>query len=183
MIVGARDFLQELLRVDDPEVVGAERAHADDAEVLVAHHHRIRRAPLVAGEEARDDEVDVRLERRLEAVLPALEPGEDRDVVGRQRVLARPERVAELAEVDELHDLRLAHDELRAALDFLVLVGEPERQRVARVIGPLDDLDELTADEIGDSHRGAPGRSAPLECHTLSGSDCSVNRRKTRFTT
>ena len=183
MVVGAGDFLEELLRVDDLEVVGSERAQAHDPEVLIAHHHRVGRAPLVAGEQARDDEVHVRLERRLEAVLPALELRQDGNVVGRQRVLARPERVAELAEVHELHHLRLAHDELRAALDFLVLVGKPERQRIARVIRPLDDVDELAADEVGDSHRGAPGRSAPLECHTLSGSDGSVNRRKTRFTT
>ena len=81
-------------------------------------------APLVAGEEARVDVVDVGLERRLEAVLPALEPGQDRDVVGGQRVLAGTEGVAELAEVDELRRLRLAHDELRAVLDLLVVVGE-----------------------------------------------------------
>ena len=141
--------------IDDAEVVRPEGAHAHDAEVLVAHHDGIRRAPLVAGEEARDDVVDVGLERRLEAVLPALEAREHRDVVGGQRVLAGPERVAELAQVHELHDLRLAHDELRAALDFLVIVRKPERQRVARVVGPLDDLDELAADEVGQSH-GAP---------------------------
>ena len=123
------------------EVVGAERAHADDAEVLVAHHDRVRRAPLVAGEQARGDVVDVGLERRVEAVLPRLELREDRDVVGRQRVLAGPERVAELAEVDELHHLRLAHDQLRAVLDRLVVVGKAERERVARVVGPLDDVD------------------------------------------
>ena len=51
MIVGAGDFLQELLHVDDAEIVGAERAQPDDAEILVAHHHRIGRAPLVAGEQ------------------------------------------------------------------------------------------------------------------------------------
>ena len=72
------------------------------------------------------DVVDVGLERRLEAVLPALERREDGNVVGRQRVLARAEHVAELAEVDELHDLRLADDELRAALDFLVVVGKAD---------------------------------------------------------
>ena len=77
---------------------------------------------------------------------------QDRDVVGRQRVLAGPEQVAELAEVDELHHLRLADDELRAALDFLVIVGKPVRQRVARVIGPLDDLDQLALDEVHQSH-------------------------------
>jgi hypothetical protein len=88
----------------------------------------------------------------LQRVLPALEVGEDRDVVGGQRVLAGPERVAELAQVDELRDLRLAHDELRAVLDFLVLVGEAVRQRVARVVRPLDDVDELLLEEIDDGH-------------------------------
>ena len=62
----------------------------------------IGRAPLVAGEEAGVDVVNVRLERRFKAVLPALERGEDGDVVGDQRVFARPEGVAELAQVDEL---------------------------------------------------------------------------------
>ena len=100
------------------------------------------------------DEVDVGLERRLEAVLPALERGQDRDVVGRQRVLAGPEQVAELAQIDELHHLRFAHDELRAALDLLVVVRKAVRERVARVIGPLDDLDELAAEEIGQAHGG-----------------------------
>jgi hypothetical protein len=68
-------------------------------------------------------------------------------------VLARAERVAELAEVDELHVLRLAHDELRASLDFLVLVGAPVRQGVARVVGPLDDLDELLRMKSSDPRR------------------------------
>ena len=39
-------------------------------------------------------------------------------------------RVAELAEINELRGLRLTHDQLRAALDFLVLVGKAPRQRV-----------------------------------------------------
>ena len=56
-------------------------------------------------------------------------------------------------EVDELDVLRLAHDQLRAVLDRLVLVREAVRQRVARVIGPLDDVDELALDEIHQAHR------------------------------
>ncbi len=146
---------------DDAEVVRAVGAHPHDAEVGIAHHHRVRRAPLVAGEHARDDVVDVRLERALERVFPALEIGEDRDVVGRERVLARTERVAELAQIDELRDLRFADDELRAVLDLLVLVGEPVRKRVARVVGPLDDVDELLLQEIDDRHqRVLPGEAA-----------------------
>ena len=83
MIVGPGDFLQKLLDVDDAKVVGAVRAKTDHAEIGVAHHHRIGRPPFVAGEKPRDDVIDVRLERTLEAVFPALEIGEDRDVVGR----------------------------------------------------------------------------------------------------
>ena len=54
---------------------------------------------------------------------------------------ARAERVAERAEVDELHHLRLAHDELCAPLDGFVLVGVAIRQRVTRVVCPLDDVE------------------------------------------
>ena len=104
----------------------------------------IGRAPLVAGEEARVDVIDVGLERRFEAILPALERGEDRDVIGRERVFARAEGVAELAEIDELGGLRLADNELRAALDFLVLVRIAEGDGVARVVLPLNDFEELS---------------------------------------
>ena len=72
--------------------------------------------------------------------------------------LPGPKRSPYWPEVDELHGLRLADDELRAALDFLVLVGKSERQRVARVVGPLDDVDELAADEIGQAHGRIPRR-------------------------
>ena len=143
------------MAIDDLEVVRAECAHADDAEVVVAQHHRVRRAPLVAGEEPRGDEVDIRLERRVEAERPRLEFRQDRNVVRRQRVLARLERVAELSEVDELRDLRLADDELGAVLDGLVFVRELPRERVPRVVGPLDDLEQFALDEIHDAHRVA----------------------------
>src|SRR5687768_669591 len=181
MMVGARHFLQEPRRIGDAEVVGAERPDPDDAEVLVAHHHWIRRAPFVAGEQARDDVIDVRLERRLETVLPALEARQDRNVVRRQRVLAGPERIAELAQVHELRDLGFADNELRAALDFLVLVRPSVRQGVARIVGPLDDFNELAADEVRKSHCfllggcSAYSRSERESIHVL-------HERKTMFT-
>src|SRR6185503_64944 len=99
-----------------------------------------------------DDEVDVGLERGIEAVGPRLDLGEDRDVVGGQRVLARLERVAEFADMDKLRHLRLTHDQLCAVLDRLVLIGESPRQRVARVVGPLDDLEQFPFDEVHYSH-------------------------------
>jgi hypothetical protein len=38
---------QELLHVDDPEVVDAERAQPHHAEIGVTHHYRIGRAHLL----------------------------------------------------------------------------------------------------------------------------------------
>jgi hypothetical protein len=72
-------------------------------------------------------------------------------------VLAGAKEVTVLAQVHELDGLRLAHNELRAAFNFLVLVRETERECIARVIGPLDDLDQLTFDEIHQTHTRLPG--------------------------
>ena len=67
-------------------------------------------------------------------------------------MLAGAEGVGEGAEVDELRDLRLADDELRAALDGAILVGEAAGQRVVAVVAPVDDLDQFAADEVAQSH-------------------------------
>jgi hypothetical protein len=104
-VVRARHLAEEGLGIHDLEVVGPERAHADDAEVVVAQHHGVGGAPLVPCEEPCDHVVDVGLERRVEAVGPRLDLREDRDVVGGEGVLARAEGVAELAQVDELRHL------------------------------------------------------------------------------
>ena len=131
VIVRAGDFLEEELGFDDPEIEGSEGAHADDAEVGITHHDGVGGPPFVAGEEAGGDVVEVRLERGLEAVFPALQRGEDRDVVRGQRVLAGTEGVPELAEVNELSDLRFANNELGSVLDFLVLIRVAEGKGVA----------------------------------------------------
>jgi hypothetical protein len=158
VIVGAGYFLQESRHVDHAEVVGPERAQADDAEVLIPDHDRIGRAPLVAREQPRGDVIHVGLERRLEAIFPPLKLRQHRDIVGGERVLSRSEQIAELSKIDKLHRLRLTDDELSAALDFLVLIREPEREGVARVVGPLDDLDQLAFDEVHQTH----ARASPL---------------------
>ena len=110
MVVGTGDFLQESLHIDDAEVVRAVRAEPHDAEIAVPHHHGIRGPPFVAGEKPRDDVIDIGLERAFQRIFPTFEVGEDRNVVGRQRILAGNERIAELAEIDELRDLRFPHD-------------------------------------------------------------------------
>ena len=63
-------------------------------------------------------------------------------------MLAGAESVAEFAEINELRHLRFAHDQLRAAFDLVILVGETERDGVARVVGPFDHVDRLSAEEV-----------------------------------
>ena len=67
IVIGPGQFLQKELRIDDAKIVGTECTRSNDSEIAVAHHDRIRRAPLVAGEESSIEEVDVGLERGLEA--------------------------------------------------------------------------------------------------------------------
>ena len=110
--------------VGDLDGVGAERPDAHRAELRVAEHDRVLRAPLLVGPLPRRDEVDLGLERRVEAVLPALEGGQDRHVFGVQRVHAGLEDVGELALVDEAPPPALADGELGPVLDLVVVARE-----------------------------------------------------------
>jgi hypothetical protein len=56
-----------------------------------------------------------------------------------------------------LGDLGFAHDELRAALDLLLLVGIAEGNGVAGVVLPLDDFEKLRSQIIDQAH-SAPFR-------------------------
>ncbi|MNT09785.1 hypothetical protein D3C72_1445870 [compost metagenome] len=65
---------------------------------------------------------------------------------------AGAEQVGKLAFGDKLHLLRLAHDQLRAVLDFLVVIRPAVGQGVARVIGPLNDFNQLVFDDVEQVH-------------------------------
>ncbi|MNM71060.1 hypothetical protein D3C81_827130 [compost metagenome] len=187
ILVGASDFLEELRRINNAEIVGAERTQAHHAEIGVAHHHRVGCAPLVAGEQARVEVIDVALERRFEAVLPAQDGRQHRDVLGAEAVLAGAEQIGVLAGGHELHHLRFTHDQLRAVLDLAVVVRPAVGQRVTRVIGPFDDLDQFLLDEAQNAHGGSPEDRAPIlrpvaanrrddTTHTGSGARCGECR-------
>ncbi|OPZ11062.1 MAG: hypothetical protein BWZ07_02267 [Alphaproteobacteria bacterium ADurb.BinA280] len=152
VLIGTRHFLEKLGRFDDAEIIGTKRPQTHHAEVGVAHHHRIRRAPLVAREQARVEVVDITLEGRIEPVFPARNRRQNRNVLGLQGVLARPEQIGVLASSHKLRQLRLAHNQLRAVLDLLVVIRPAVRKRVPRIVGPLDDLDQLAFDEIQNAH-------------------------------
>ena len=117
--------------------------HADHAEICIAHHDWVSGAPSISGEETCVDKIHVRFERRFKSVFPALERGQDRDVVRRQGVGSRSVGIAELALLNKLSHLRLAHDELCAPLDLFVLVRITEGERISGIVLPLDNFKEL----------------------------------------
>ena len=80
--VGADEFREQRPRVAGLERVRAECAEADRPEIGVAEHDGVGRAPLQIGDLPRADEIHFRLERAVESVLPALQGGKDRQVVG-----------------------------------------------------------------------------------------------------
>src|SRR4029079_15567939 len=94
-----------------------------------------------------------------EAMLPAFQRREDRQVLGLQRVRPGREDVGDRALVDEHRDLTLAHGELGVHLDLVLVTRETPYDRVPAVVGPLDDVDELATDLVHQSHGAALLRS------------------------
>ena len=64
--------------------------------------------------------------------------------------------VAELAEIQELCDLRFAYNQLRAVLDRLVGVRKAVREVCLVSSVPFDDLDILALDEVDQTHELEP---------------------------
>ena len=152
--VGADELFEQALGVERAQRVGAEGAHAQRAEIGVAQQHRGRRAPLEVRDQPGADEVDLGLEGAVEAVGPARERREHGQVAGLEPVLARREDVGELALAHEDGELARAHDQLRSILDLVVVAREAPHERVSTVVDPFDDVDELGAQLVQQSHLG-----------------------------
>ena len=113
-------------------------------------------SPFAVGDGARGDEKDIRLERALKSVFPALQGGKDGQVLGLQRVGAGREDVGELALVEKRGNLRFADDQLGAVFDLVFVAGEMPDERVGRIVRPLDDVDQFIAKFIEQPHVGSP---------------------------
>ena len=155
--IGADDLGHEFGRVGDAHRIGAEGADADRAEFGVACDDRVLGAPFQIVEPRRVDEVDFRLEGRFEAVIPMLKRGQDRHVVGFEDVQPRPEHVGDLALMDEDGGLTFANGQLGAVFDGVAAAFKPPDHRVAGVVGPFDDVDELAREEIEQGHGSLRG--------------------------
>ncbi len=158
LAIGADDLGDEAGRVGRAHGIGAEGAQPDRAEFRVAGDDRVARAPFLVGEAGGVDEVDLGLERRLEAVVPVLEPGQHRHVVGLEHPQARAEHVGDLPLMDEDRRLPLAHGQLGAVLDRVPAGLEPPDHGVAAVVRPGDDLDELAGEKVEQGHETLPSR-------------------------
>jgi hypothetical protein len=69
-----------------------------------------------------------------------------------ERVQPGEKHVGHLSLVHEHRELRLAHRELRPVLDLHVLHRIPVREHAVRVLRPVDDVDELLAEEAAKTH-------------------------------
>ena len=144
----ATSSLEERRRVGDLEGVGAEGPQADRAELRVAEHDRVLRAPLLVGPLPRGDEVDLGLERRLEAVLPA-RGWWTGSACSWCRSVYMP-GMLDVGELPFLDEARRPAPRGRSSLaPFLISFlyrGEAVRQDLVLArLGPFDDVDELAA--------------------------------------
>ena len=78
-------------------------------------------SPLQIGELFGVDEIDFGFERRVEAVHPGAQFGEDWCVAAIDRVKAWSKHVRDLALINENCRLRFAHGQSRAVLDLLAV--------------------------------------------------------------
>ncbi len=145
----------EQLWIGDLVGVVAEGAHPHRAEFLVAQGHRLRRAPALVEALAAAEVIDVALEGGLEQLVPVLQVGQQRQGVGAQLVTAGAEGVGDLALVDEHRELRLAHRQDCAGLDFAVLHRIAPGQHLVAVLEPFEYVDELFFDEVHQCHVGS----------------------------
>ena len=95
-------------------------------------------------------------------MLPALERRKDRQVAGLQDVPAGLEDVGQLALVHESCILPLADNQLCAELDLVSVPLEAVDERILRIIGPLDYVNEFAAKLPPDSHRLSPRIAGPV---------------------
>ena len=85
-------------------------------------------------------------------MIPALQGGHHRHVVGFEHVETGGEDIGQLAFVHEHGGLALANGELGAVLDFVPFTFEAPDQGVAGVVDPVNDVDEFAGEKIENAH-------------------------------
>jgi hypothetical protein len=139
-------------RVGHPEAIHAERAKPHRTEFAIANGDGLLGPPTLPRLDTRGEEVHVALERGLEQLVPVHEVRKQRHVLRDQRVQSGPEGIGRTSLIHEEGELGFPDGELGAALDFHVPHGEAVHEHPGTRFGPLDDIDELLAQEIAQRH-------------------------------
>ncbi len=137
------DLLVKDLRIGDLVGVDPITAHADRTEFLVANRDRRRSAPALVRFHACGEEINIRLEWRLEGLVPIHDVGQNRQSLGAERVKARPKDIGDLAFIYEDSHLRFTNGELAAVLNLHIFHGVSVSQYAVFRLGPLDYIYKL----------------------------------------
>ncbi len=142
--IGADNFAQEHGGIRYFDSIGAKRTNSCRAKFGVAQHDRVFRAPFQVGKTGRVDVIHLGFERALKSVIPMVQRRQDRHVVGFQHIQTRCEHIGKLAFVDENSGLPFTHGQLGAVFNLVGFAFKPPNHCVVGVVGPVDDVDELT---------------------------------------
>ena len=85
-------------------------------------------------------------------MFPALQRGQNRQVLALQFVVTGLELISQRTAVDEHRLLAFADNELRAVLDLILIAGEAPCQCRAGIIDPLDDVNEFALEFVEKTH-------------------------------
>src|SRR5439155_6896532 len=151
--VGTDQLLEQCLRLGGAKRVRTECAHPERSELGVAEEHGVRGAPLELGHLARGDEVDLGLEGAVESEPPPAERGQEREVFRRELMGAGLKHVCNASAIDEDGGLTRPHHEARSVLDLVLVARKAPDERVPVVVDPFDDVDQLAAELVHESHR------------------------------
>jgi hypothetical protein len=86
-------------------------------------------------------------------MIPVLQAGHDRHVVGLEHIEPGRKHICQLTFVNENSSLTFAHGQFGPVFDLVAFAFKPIHQRVAGIIGPMDHIDELATEEIKNRHQ------------------------------
>lgn len=138
---------REDFQILDPARIVSESPNAKRAEIGVAQGDWLGSAPFESRLFAQRKEDDIRLEWRLESLVPIEQIRQDREVRGFERVQTGRKLVGEAALVQESGDLSIAYGPLGTMLNLIIRKWHAQSQ-LARLLKPFNNVDELLLQKI-----------------------------------
>ena len=85
-------------------------------------------------------------------MIPMVQGSQNRHVVGFQHVKPRRENIGQLTLMNKDSRLAFAHSELCAVFDLVGFTLKAPNHCVTRIINPVNNIDELAAQKIKNTH-------------------------------